>query len=238
MHQPPGFVNTQNPSHVCCLHKVLYGLKQAPRAWFTKLNSYLLTFGFQNSWADTSLFFHHTATDLLIILIYVDDILITGSSTTQYAHLELSGSNFLLLMEILFQMPPYIEALLEHFNTLPSPFQPCICCYTDADWASSPDDRRSTEGYCIFLGPNLISWSSTKQKVVSRSSAELEYQALVSLTVEITWRPTLFLMHVPKHVELDLHFIRDKVLRQDIQIQYIPSTDQVADIFTKHLPSS
>ena len=83
MHQPPGFLNTQNPSHVCCLHKVLYGLKQAPRAWFTKLNSYLLTFGFQNSWVDTSLFFHHTATDLLIILIYVDDILITGSSTTQ-----------------------------------------------------------------------------------------------------------------------------------------------------------
>ena len=83
MHQPLSFVNTQNPSHVCCLHKALYGLKQAPQAWFIKLSSYLLTFGFQNSRADTSLFFHHTTTDLLIILIYVDDILITRRSTTQ-----------------------------------------------------------------------------------------------------------------------------------------------------------
>ena len=45
MRQPPGFVNTQNTSHVCCLHKALYGLKQAPRAWFTKLSSYLLILG-------------------------------------------------------------------------------------------------------------------------------------------------------------------------------------------------
>ncbi|CAH9123810.1 unnamed protein product [Cuscuta epithymum] len=81
MLQPPGFVDPTKPTHICRLHKVLYGLKQAPRAWYQELKNFLLQLGFINSKADTSLFVYHHANHIIYILVYVDDIVITGSST-------------------------------------------------------------------------------------------------------------------------------------------------------------
>ena len=62
-----------------------------------------------------------------------------------------------------------------------------LIAYSDADWGSDPDDRRSTSGYCIYLGDNLVSWSSKKQSVVSKSLAESEYRAMALACAEITW---------------------------------------------------
>ena len=82
MKQPPGFVDSILPSYVCCrLHKSLYGLKQALRAWYTRLNDFLLSINFHASEVDTSLFIFSTSTDTCYFLVYVDDILLTGSNS-------------------------------------------------------------------------------------------------------------------------------------------------------------
>ncbi|RVX10885.1 Retrovirus-related Pol polyprotein from transposon RE1 [Vitis vinifera] len=138
--------------------------------------------------------------------------------------------------------------------------------FSDADWGAQPDDRRSSSGYLVYLGGNLVSWSSTKQKVVSRSNAESEYRGLALATAEIIWMQALLqelcvpIPAIPllwydnisayhmaknlvfhartKHIEIDLHFIRDQVIRGKIQLHFVPTEDQPADLLTKHLTSS
>ncbi|KAJ9555883.1 hypothetical protein OSB04_010497 [Centaurea solstitialis] len=77
MAQPPGFVDPEHPDHVCRLRKAIYVLKQAPRAWYTELRTHLLSIGFINSVSDTSLFIQK-GTKNLFVLVYVDDIIVTG----------------------------------------------------------------------------------------------------------------------------------------------------------------
>ncbi|XP_024021324.1 uncharacterized protein LOC112091562 [Morus notabilis] len=66
-----------------------------------------------------------------------------------------------------------------------------LVAFCDVDWASDADDRRSTSGFCVFLGSNLASWQSKKQHTVSRSSIEAEYRSLASVVAEISWLQSL-----------------------------------------------
>ena len=82
MAQPPGFINSDHPTFICKLRKAIYGLKQAPRAWCHELCQLLKAAGFQNSHAYNSLFILTTGTTSLYLLVYVDDIIITGNQPT------------------------------------------------------------------------------------------------------------------------------------------------------------
>ena len=75
-----------------------------------------------------------------------------------------------------------------------------LVAYTDADWGGCPDTRRSTSGYCVFLGDNLIFWSSKRQPTISKSSAEAEYRGVANVVSDSCWLRNLLLeLHFPIH---------------------------------------
>ena len=139
-----------------------------------------------------------------------------------------------------------------------------IDVFTDADWAGSPTDRRSTSGYCTYVWGNLVTWRSKKQHVVARSSAEAELRALAHGICEGMWLRKLleelqFPLSCPiklrsdnqaaicmaknpihhdrtKHVEIDRHFIKENIDQHVIEVDYIATREQLADILTKAIP--
>jgi histone deacetylase 1/2 len=285
--QPAGFVDSEHPDYVCLLDKSLYGLRQAPRAWYQRFTSHLRSLGFITTSSDSSLFVLRRGSDTAWLLLYVDDIVLTASSTALFQRIinDLSGAfamkdlgplhyflgiqvhrtpaGFFLHQEqydeeildragmrnckpastpvdtkakvsaaagipvqdktfyrsiagalqyltltrpemayavqqvclhmhdphdehwnIIKRILRYVRGTLRHGVLLRASPSTTLTTYTDADSAGCPDTRRSTSGFCVFLGEALISWSSKRQAVVSRSSAEAEYRGVANAAAE------------------------------------------------------
>jgi hypothetical protein len=368
MRIPPGHGREKEQGMVCKLHKALYGLKQSPRAWYSKLSSVLIASGFKRSHADSSLFVRTGNVGRLIVLVYVDDLIITGDNMDEIQSLkstlhetfsikDLGSLRYFLgiemdhspkglflnqrkyIVDLLHEVGmtdskpahtplksnlklniegeplsdismyqrlvgkliyltitrpdiTYAVSLVSQFMHSPTSLHLTIVKrilrylkgtvtkgilmrnnghfklegFSDSDWAGNAIDRKSTTGFCTFIGGNLVTWKSKKQTVVARSSAEAEYRAMASTACELIWLKTLLgdlgiscnvpitlhcdnqaAMHIAanpvfhertKHIEVDCHFVRNQVQSKLLETVYTKSCDQLADIFTKILPSA
>ncbi|XP_019089922.1 PREDICTED: uncharacterized protein LOC109128295 isoform X1 [Camelina sativa] len=157
----------------------------------------------------------------------------------------------------------YLQGSVKHVLQLVRGNITSLTAYTDADWTGCPNTHRSTSGYCVFLGSNLVSWSAKRQQTVSRSSSEAEYKGMANVVAELTWLRNLMReLHLPlhkasivycdnigsvylatnpvqhqrtKHIELDIHFVREKIAIGEVKVVHVPCSLQYADIFTKGL---
>jgi hypothetical protein len=369
MEQPPGFVAQGESGKICKLRKSLYGLKQSPRAWFGRFNAVVTEFGLRRSSYDHSVFFTSSSSGCILLVVYVDDIVITGSDksgikklkdflASRFQTKDLGPLKYFLGIEVprsrkgiclsqrkycldilndsrmietkpcespmipnmklnvedgdLFEDPEKYRRIVGKLNYLTitrpdiafpvsvvsqfmsSPRTPhwdairrilkylkgapglgilyqnhghhVIEGFTDADYDGDPTSRRSTTGYCVFVGGNLVSWKSMKQNVVSRSSVESEYRAMAQTTCELIWLRNLLgelgfaqskpmnlycdneaAIHIAnnpvfhertKHIEVDCHFTREKLEDGTISTSFVRTGSQLADVFTKALPGS
>ena len=141
-----------------------------------------------------------------------------------------------------------------------------IEAYCDADWAADIDERKSTTGYIIFMNNCPIIWNSMKQKTVALSSAEAEYMAISAVCQEVKWIQQLLCelqydINLPvnihcdnesaiaiskndkkhqrtKHIDIRHHYIRDLQKEGTIQVNWISTKDQIADVLTKVVPQA
>ncbi|RVX00220.1 Retrovirus-related Pol polyprotein from transposon RE1 [Vitis vinifera] len=297
MEIPPGFEESMAKNQVCKLQKSLYDLKQSPRAWFDRFTKAVLKVGYKQSQADHTLFVKKShAGKMAILIVYVDDIILSGNDMEELQKLkkylseefevkDLGNLKYFLGMEVKklgiekestpvdrgrYQRLVGRLIYLSHtrldigFAVSAKDRNRDTEVYSDADWAGNIIDRRSTSGYCSFVWGNLVTWRSKKQSVVARSSAEAEYRALAQGICEGIWikrvlselgqtssSPILMMcdnqaaisiaknpVHHDrtKHVEIDRHFITEKVTSETVKLNYVPTKHQTVDILTKALP--
>lgn len=364
--QPEGFIVQGEEHKVYKLKKALYGLRQAPRAWNIKLNHILRGLNFTRCSKEPSLYRKERKKELLIVVVYVDDLLVTGSSldaimkfkqemATTFEMSDLGKLTYYLGIEVLqnsdgitIKQDRYARKILEEaglsscnpthvpmemnakFSKSPKEknvdakeYRRGIGClryllhsrpdlsfsvgvlsrfmqepkeshgaalkqvlrylrgtcnlglcyskgakvklvgYSDSSHNIDEDDGRSTSGHIFYLGESPITWSSTKQEIVTLSSCEAEFMAATEAAKQAIWlqellseaigeesrrvvikvdnKSAIALTKNPvfhgrsKHIHRRFHFIRECVENEQIEVEHVPGSEQKADILTKSL---
>ncbi|GKE38527.1 retrovirus-related pol polyprotein from transposon TNT 1-94 [Tanacetum coccineum] len=232
--QPPGFVSKQYPDHVYALDKALYGLKQAHRACMIG--------------------------SLMYLTLSRPDIMFATCMCARY-QANPNEHHVSAVKRIVCYLKGTINLGLWYLKD--SGFD--LTAYSDADHAGCHLDRKSTSGSVQFLGDKLVFWSSKKQNCVSISTAESEYVVVSGCCAKVLWMRTQLtdygffydkvsiycdsksaiaiscnlVQHTrTKHIDVRYHFIKDHVEKGTIELYFVGTEYQLADLFTKSLPKA
>ncbi|GKA31444.1 retrovirus-related pol polyprotein from transposon TNT 1-94 [Tanacetum coccineum] len=217
--QPEVFVDQDNPSHVYKLKKALYGLKQAPRAWYDMLSSFLISQHFSKCSVDPTLFTRKAGNDLLMVQIYVDDIIFASTNialcnefanlmTTKFKMSMIGQMSFFLGLQIS-QNTPMVEK-----NKL------------DEDLQGTPVDATL---YCGMIGSNMY-LTSSRPDLIYAIPLYCDNKSAIALCCNNV-------QHLrAKHIDVSYHFKKEQMENEIVELYFVRTEYQLADIFTKPLP--
>ncbi|GKA03534.1 zinc finger, CCHC-type containing protein [Tanacetum coccineum] len=259
--QPTGFEVKGKEEMVYKLHKALYGLRQAPRSWNAKLDKVLKELGFRKCAQDQAVYKLQSKNTTLIIGVYVDDIIVTGSSEKQIQEFKVR-MNSIFEMSDLGKLNYYlgIEVKQEENGIIIKQESYARKILEEADI----EDRRGTTRMVFYYSQNPVTWASHKQQTVALSSCEAEFMAATAAACQALWlrnmvsfltgeeaqrvqllvdnQSAIALMKNPvfhgrsKHIDTKYHFIREWVERDQVYVEHVSGDLQKADILTKALP--
>ncbi|GKA06834.1 retrovirus-related pol polyprotein from transposon TNT 1-94 [Tanacetum coccineum] len=241
--QTEGFVDLDNPSHVYKLKKALYGLKQATRAWYDMLSSFLISQHFFNGAVDPTLFTQKAGNDLLPVQIYVDDIIFASTNTAMYTPMVEKSK----LDEDIQEKP--FDATLYHgmigslmFLTSSRP-DLIYVVYLYAGYQAKPTEKHLNAVKQIFRylkgTINMGLWYLKDTAGLPRSERALRYR--IPLYYDNKSAIALCCNNVQhskaKHIDVRYHFIKEQVDNGIVELYFVRTEYQLANIFTKPLPS-